>query len=111
MYAGGIMPIKLNNKIVRNESHHPIDHNCGPRVPREKVLTVKLADILTSEHSDPLGNVPNAEIIKGLLVALFMRKNSFNSSFFATKSSHKVDTFLQEFGSLDNHNFRGSGFA
>jgi len=94
MYAGGIMPIKLKNKIVRNESHQPMNHSCGPRVPREKVLTVKLADILTSKHRDLLRNIPNAEIVERFLVCLLKRKNTFNSPLLSTNSSHKVHTFL-----------------
>ena len=52
------MPMRLKKKMVRNESHHPMYHICGPSVPREKVLTVKLADILTYQYNTRKVNIP-----------------------------------------------------
>jgi len=63
MYAGGIMPIILKNRMVKNESHQPRKNKLGPRVPgvisvmpvkflpRENVDTVKFALIQTEKLS------------------------------------------------------------
>jgi len=63
MYAGGIMPIILKKRMVKNESHQPRKNKLGPRVPgvirdipgkclpSEKVDTVKFALIQTEKLS------------------------------------------------------------
>ena len=62
IYAGGIIPIKLKKKMVKNESHHPRKKSPGPRVPdismssvhvipSENVETVRFALIQTEKLS------------------------------------------------------------
>jgi hypothetical protein len=46
MYAGGIMPIILKNRMVKNESHQPRKNKLGPRVP------VFISAILIDNHTE-----------------------------------------------------------